>query len=146
MQSKKKKRAHMGIQIPHSPSVKTLEDFYFKFQPGVDGKLVKELARGRFVANAENVLLFGPPGVGKTHLAIGLGRAVVEAGRSVLFTSTVSLITALAKAEAQLNERLAFYAKPKLLTVDELGYCRSRSARRICSFSWSHEGTSAGAC
>ena len=80
VQSKQKKRVQMGIQIAHFPSVKTLDDFEFKFQPSVDERLVKELATGRFVANAENVLLFGPPGVGKTHLAIGLGRAVVEAG------------------------------------------------------------------
>ena len=118
------KRVAMGIQIAHFPSVKTLDDFDFKFQPSVDAKLMKELATGRFVANAENVMLFGPPGVGKTHLAIGLGRAVVESGHSVLFTTATSLITMLAKAESdgQLHDKLAFFAKPKLLIIDELGY------------------------
>ena len=91
--SKQKKRVQMGIQIAHFPAVRTLEAFEFKFQPSVDAKLVKELATGRFVANAENVLLFGPPGVGKTHLAIGLGRAVVEAGHSALFTTATSTPT-----------------------------------------------------
>src|SRR6476661_7133013 len=54
-EAKQRKRVAMGIQIAHFPSVKTLEDFDFKFQPSVDGKLVKELATGRFIANAENV-------------------------------------------------------------------------------------------
>jgi DNA replication protein DnaC len=124
VKSKQQKRVSMGIQIAHFPAVKTLEDFDFKFQPSVDAKLVRELATGRFVANAENALLFGPPGVGKTHLAIGLGRAVVEAGHSVLFTTATSLIGALSKAESDgdFGDKLAFYAKPKLLIIDELGY------------------------
>jgi DNA replication protein DnaC len=122
--AKQRKRVAMGIQIAHFPAVKTLDDFDFKFQPSVDQKLVRELAVSRYVANAENVLVFGPPGVGKTHLAIGLGRAAVEAGYTVLFTSATALLGALSKAETegQLAERLAFYAKPKLLVVDELGY------------------------
>ena len=100
-EAKQKKRVAMGIQIAHFPAVKTLEDFDFKFQPSVDQKLVRELATGRFVATAENVLLFGPPGVGKTHLAIALGRAVVEAGHSVLFVTATTLIGALAKAQTE---------------------------------------------
>lgn len=122
--SKQRKRIAMGIQIAHFPATKTLDDFDFRFQPSVDQKLVKELATGRFIANAENVLLFGPPGVGKTHLAIGLGRAAVETGHSTLFTSATALLGALSKAEVdgQLADKLTYYAKPKLLIVDELGY------------------------
>lgn len=70
------------------------------------------------------MLIFGAPGLGKTHLAIAIGRAVVEAGHSVLFTSATALLAALSKAETdgQLADRLMFYTKPKLLIIDELGY------------------------
>lgn len=124
VESKQRKRIAMGIQIAHFPAVKTLDTFDFRFQPSIDAKLVAELATGRFIAQAENVLVFGPPGVGKTHLAISLGRAAVETGHSTLFTTTTGLLANLAKAEVegQLAEKLRFYAKPKLLIVDELGY------------------------
>jgi DNA replication protein DnaC len=123
-EAKQKKRVAMGIQIAHFPAIKTLEDFDFKFQPSIDAKLVRELAGGHFIASAENVLLFGPPGVGKTHLAIALGRAAVEAGHSALFVTATALLAALSRAqlEGKLAEQIAFYAKPKLLVVDELGY------------------------
>jgi DNA replication protein DnaC len=124
MGSKQRKRVAMGIQIAHFPSVKTLDDFDFRFQPSVDQKLVRELATGRYIPNGENVLIFGPPGVGKTHLAIALGRAAVEAGHSTLFVGATSLLASLSRAEVegQLADKLGFYAKPKLLVVDELGY------------------------
>lgn len=123
-EEKQRKRVTMGITIAQFPTVKTLDDFDFKFQPSVDHKLMRELATGRFVANAENVLLFGPPGVGKTHLAIALGRAVVESGHSVLFVSATSMLAALTQAQrdGRLAEQITFYTKAKLLIVDELGY------------------------
>src|SRR5919106_333945 len=124
VEAKQRTRVTMALKIAHFPSVRTLDDFDFKFQPSVDQRLVRELATGRLLSQTENVLVFGAPGVGKTHLAIALGRAVVEAGHSVLFVSATALLAALTRAETdgQLADRLMFFTKPKLLIIDELGY------------------------
>ena len=73
------------LKLARFPWIKTLDQFEFDFQPSLDRKQVRELAGMSFVERAHNVILLGPPGVGKTHLAIGLGVKAVEAGYSVLF-------------------------------------------------------------
>jgi DNA replication protein DnaC len=124
VEAKQGKRVRMAMQIAHFPCVRELSGFDFAFQPSVDERLVRELAGGRFISNGENVLIFGAPGVGKTHLAIGLGRAAVERGHTARFTTATALLAPLGKAESEgaLDAKLAEYCKPRLLIVDEPGY------------------------
>jgi DNA replication protein DnaC len=121
---KNERRIEMASKIAHFPTVRELEGFDFAAQPSLDPGQVRELAACRWVAHGEALLLLGPPGVGKTHLAIGLGRAAIREGYSVLFVTAPALVATLAKAhgEGRLEERLGFLAKPKLLIIDELGY------------------------
>jgi DNA replication protein DnaC len=106
------------------PWVKTLDQFDFNFQPSLDRKQVRELAGLSFVERGHNVIILGPPGVGKTHLAIGLAVKAVESGYSVLFLTLEALMTRLTKAlnENRLERSLQQLIYPKLLIVDELGY------------------------
>lgn len=122
--SRENKRLALGMSLAHFPRVCTLENFDFNCQASIDPAQIRDLARLEWIGENKNLLFLGPPGVGKTHLAIALGRKAVEAGYSVTFITASSLLKQLKKASqaGRLDEKLLQYIKPRLLIVDEIGY------------------------
>lgn len=112
------------LQLAHLPFVKTFEQFEFGFQPSLDERQVRELRTLRFVHEASNVILLGPPGVGKTHLSVALAGAAIEAGFGAYFITAHDLVSDLGRAyrEGRLDRRMRIYLAPKVLVVDEMGY------------------------
>jgi DNA replication protein DnaC len=122
--SKTAKNISMRTSLARFPFVKTLETFDFGYQPSLDKKQMQQLASCHFIEHGDNIVILGPPGVGKSHLAVGLGLKAIEHGYRVLFSTAAALIATLSKAlaEGRLEEKLRLYTVPRLLIIDEIGY------------------------
>lgn len=118
------RRLVAAMRSSRLPAVKTLGDFDFTFQPGLKREQIESLHTLGFVERKENVILLGPPGVGKTHLAISLAVAAAQSGRRVYYGTLADLIASLEEAQqaGHLAQRMKTLVFPSLLVVDEIGY------------------------
>lgn len=121
---RREKTIRVSLQFANLPYRKKLDDFDFMQQPSIDRRLIDELATGRFLSEGRNIVLQGPPGVGKTHLAISLGIITAELGYRIYFTSVIEMARRMAKAmaEGKLAREMNNLVRPTLLILDEVGY------------------------
>jgi len=112
------------IAKAHFPYIKTIEEFDFAFQPNLKEKEIIRLGSLEWIENKGNVIFLGPPGVGKTHLSVGLGVKACAAGYRAVFFTAQKLIEELmiAKRQGSIMEKILAYSRPHLLIIDELGY------------------------
>jgi DNA replication protein DnaC len=118
------RRLVAAMRSSRLPAIKTLADFDFTFQPSLKREQVESLHTLGFLERHENVILLGPPGVGKSHLAISLAITAAQSGRRVYYGTLADLITSLEEAQqaGRLSHRLKTLVFPSLLVVDEIGY------------------------
>lgn len=118
------RRFHTALRLSRLPHHKTLDDYDFSFQPDLDARKVRDLATLAFAESKSNVALLGPPGVGKTHIAVALAVAACRAGFSVYFTTLDDMVRNLKAADSvgRLAAKMHTYLRAAVLVVDEVGY------------------------
>ncbi|MBI4499720.1 MAG: ATP-binding protein [Gemmatimonadetes bacterium] len=118
------RRLVAAVRASRLPAAKTLADFDFTFQPSIKREQLESLHTLGFIERRENVILLGPPGVGKSHLAISLAVAAAQSGRRIYYGTLADLITSLEEAQqaGRLSQRMKTLIFPSLLIVDEIGY------------------------
>lgn len=123
-QHRQLKAVKSRTQYAGFPFPKTLHEYDFDFQPSIDKKQIQHLSSLKFLYNNENIILLGPPGVGKTHLSVGLGMRAAEEGKKPYFITAINLVDKLKSAflNSRLDTTMNFFRRVDLLIVDELGY------------------------
>lgn len=136
LKEKRRRAVELNLQFARFPYQKRTGEFDFAAQPAVDRRLIEELATGRFLAEGRNIIFLGPPGVGKTHLAIALGVVTAELGHRVYFTTVIEMARKLTRAmhENRLSRELKNLTRPKLLIIDEVGYLSLAAAEASLVF------------
>ncbi|MCL4469375.1 MAG: IS21-like element helper ATPase IstB [Deltaproteobacteria bacterium] len=120
---KEDRRIVAALKLAGLPFIKTVDEYDFTFHPTLDKTQVMNLFDLTFLSRQENIFFLGPPGVGKTHLAVALAVKAAHAGHSVYFTTMAELIAKLKEDEAQgRNVKARSYSKAALVVVDEVGY------------------------
>ncbi len=130
------KNINIAYKMAKFPYLKTIEDFDFSAQESIDRKVIDELATGRYIDEGRCIALVGPPGVGKTHLAIAIARLTCDKGRRVYFTTAVDMVRKLNKAmsENRLHRALQMMTHPSVLVIDEVGYLELSKAEASLMF------------
>jgi DNA replication protein DnaC len=134
--ARQERNVKVRTQLAGFPDIKRLEQFDFKFPASIDEKKIRELASLRFLERHENAVFLGPPGVGKSHLAVALGMEAIRHGFSVYFITLPELLEKLVQAQAEnrMRRKMAHLRKCRLLILDEIGYRTLDRQATTCLF------------